>query len=1063
MATLVAHYTFDGNTLDQSGNGLDATAYGDTSYTDGVSGQAVYLDGSGDYLQTSNLSDQWDAWSISAFVKADSLSNYMSVIEREIIGKFNDTELFVHPTGQVQVEADNSVGGPYQSSEFIVADEWFHLATTFDGSNINLYINGNLDSSYSASNASVDVVAPLLIGKHSNASYPNYFHGAIDEVKVYDGVLTLTEIATEASALQTDPELIAHYTFNNTFQDDSGNSHHGTESGGVSFATGVDGQAASFDGSSTYLDTTFKPQSLDGFAVSVWFKPSQLGNDGYIFGSTTGIGDADKTSMALRLLDDGRLLFATRNSDSNNGDLYSPAAIDADTWHHAVVQYTGDSVQIILNNELIVEGSQSGIFNAQHDIAIGARRDKGNIDTERVFDGIIDEVRFYSSALSAQEISDLYDAVDLDDNSAPEVIQPLDNETYILGEVFSYSIPSDVIIDPDGDSLTYSVKLDNGNDLPNWMYFNPATMTINGIAEIDELSSFDLEFTASDGEGLTASDEFTLHFIPDPDIRYLDSDSTQLFYFDAPSFNDFEIGDNFFSTDIQALDDGAVYFQFNHINNIIYNNIFEVSVYDEDGVELKSSYNDLAFNAIAGETYSIKIDGVYPSLFQPDYLNFSEASAFGDFLFTAYTLPGEEVVNEIDFSEWMDIYNYLNNPNSSNSTELRERIVNDYQNGIKWLVTTGGEFSTGTFAAGLGASAGLTTTIDFSDLVLATDEGMSNDTVTLWGTYGVEAGWEIPLPLDMSIRKYEFETGSEDVLPISETDILKLEIFGDQLTVIHYDDVNGFDFFASGPDGISLETGAYVAQGTVTTPIGEIPRDYAKDELKDFLKFIIDGPYLDNFGLEDFQDGLTLLEGFEQYTLTDSVLSYGDAYDTVYTSTAAAESFVGDTGLDLVSFTDSFTNYSLLLNEDNTFTINSFINADDIDTLTNIERLQFSDTNIALDIDGANSAGGIYRTYQAAFDRTPDSGGFGYWIDRADEGATAVEMAEEFVWSSEFQSVYGVTTTDNYLSGNDIESVVDGFYRNVLGRDPDQGGLDFYSGVIEAEERTVGRVLAEIA
>ena len=72
-------------------------------------------------------------------------------------------------------------------------------------------------------------------------------------------------------------------------------------------------------------------------------------------------------------------------------------------------------------------------------------------------------------------------------------------------------------------------------------------------------------------------------------------------------------------------------------------------------------------------------------------------------------------------------------------------------------------------------------------------------------------------------------------------------------------------------------------------------------------------------------------------------------------------------------------------------------------------------------------------------------------------------MAEEFVWSAEFQTLYGVTTNDNYLVGNDIEAVVDLFYRNVLGRAPDQGGLTYYTSTIEDQNKTGGQVLAEIA
>ena len=133
-------------------------------------------------------------------------------------------------------------------------------------------------------------------------------------------------------------------------------------------------------------------------------------------------------------------------------------------------------------------------------------------------------------------------------------------------------------------------------------------------------------------------------------------------------------------------------------------------------------------------------------------------------------------------------------------------------------------------------------------------------------------------------------------------------------------------------------------------------------------------------------------------------------------------------------------------------------------TLDEIERIGFTDAFLALDLDGATSAGGIYRLYKATFNREPDAGGLGYWIAQADAGnKDAVRMAEDFVWSQEFQNLYGITTTDNYGTGTDVSELVTGFYENVLGRTPDQGGLDFYTGVIESKERTVGRVLAEIS
>ena len=133
-------------------------------------------------------------------------------------------------------------------------------------------------------------------------------------------------------------------------------------------------------------------------------------------------------------------------------------------------------------------------------------------------------------------------------------------------------------------------------------------------------------------------------------------------------------------------------------------------------------------------------------------------------------------------------------------------------------------------------------------------------------------------------------------------------------------------------------------------------------------------------------------------------------------------------------------------------------------TLIDVERIEFQDGAIALDVDGATSAGGIYRLYKATFNREPDTGGLGYWIAQADDGVKdAVRMAEDFTWSAEFQNLYGITTKDNYGTGTDVRDLVTGFYENVLGRAPDAGGLNYYTGVIESHEKTVGRVLAEIS
>ncbi len=118
--------------------------------------------------------------------------------------------------------------------------------------------------------------------------------------------------------------------------------------------------------------------------------------------------------------------------------------------------------------------------------------------------------------------------------------------------------------------------------------------------------------------------------------------------------------------------------------------------------------------------------------------------------------------------------------------------------------------------------------------------------------------------------------------------------------------------------------------------------------------------------------------------------------------------------------------------------------------LTNVERLQFSDTYIALDIAG--TAGQAYRLYQAAFDRKPDLAGLGYWIKDMDKGTSLTTVAAGFFQSSEFQKLYG--------SNPNTTTLITNFYQNVLHRAPDQAGFDYWAGELNTGKITPAGALA---
>ncbi len=121
---------------------------------------------------------------------------------------------------------------------------------------------------------------------------------------------------------------------------------------------------------------------------------------------------------------------------------------------------------------------------------------------------------------------------------------------------------------------------------------------------------------------------------------------------------------------------------------------------------------------------------------------------------------------------------------------------------------------------------------------------------------------------------------------------------------------------------------------------------------------------------------------------------------------------------------------------------------DGTDTLSNVERLQFADAKIALDISG--NAGQVYRLYQAAFNRAPDKPGLAYWIGQADSNVSLTNIASSFVASTEFVSTYGNLGNHQF---------VDQLYQNVLHRAGEAAGLAYWQTQIDSNSQTRAQIL----
>lgn len=81
--------------------------------------------------------------------------------------------------------------------------------------------------------------------------------------------------------------------------------------------------------------------------------------------------------------------------------------------------------------------------------------------------------------------------------------------------------------------------------------------------------------------------------------------------------------------------------------------------------------------------------------------------------------------------------------------------------------------------------------------------------------------------------------------------------------------------------------------------------------------------------------------------------------------------------------------------------------------------------------------GGPDRLYRAAFGREAETGGLRYWVDQRDAGMSLSTMARLFTVTAEFRNAY------DHLGDPDLVTAI---YRNVLGREPDAAGRDYWVG-----------------
>jgi hypothetical protein len=195
----------------------------------------------------------------------------------------------------------------------------------------------------------------------------------------------------------------------------------------------------------------------------------------------------------------------------------------------------------------------------------------------------------------------------------------------------------------------------------------------------------------------------------------------------------------------------------------------------------------------------------------------------------------------------------------------------------------------------------------------------------------------------------------------------------------------------------------------------------------------------------DLADNLTAAGSNLMFGVTSSLNQMGTAGNDTLTGTAGNNALSGLGGIDTVVYGGTRAGYSVAV-ATNGHTVTARSGADGLDSLIGVERIKFADASVAIDINGIG--GQAYRLYKAAFDRTPDLSGVGYWMTQMDRGMDLQTVASFFIASPEFVNLYGANVSNT--------AFVSLLYQHVLHRQLDEGGASFWlnhlnNGVPRAE------------
>lgn len=197
---LIAHFPFNGNAQDQSGNSNHGTVYGASLVSDrkGHVNKAYSFNGINSYIEIPNspgLNLTGDI-SISAWINCTDLSQSQRIFDKTTVSNSDAFMLDIHPANQLRFIVANPPAGanPPQSNAVLNQNNtWYHVVAAYDGSKVSFFVNGAKINDFPITGTSTINNNPIRIGANSNLN-GTWFNGKIDDIRLYNRAINADEV-----------------------------------------------------------------------------------------------------------------------------------------------------------------------------------------------------------------------------------------------------------------------------------------------------------------------------------------------------------------------------------------------------------------------------------------------------------------------------------------------------------------------------------------------------------------------------------------------------------------------------------------------------------------------------------------------------------------------------------------------------------------------------------------------------------------------------------------------------------------------------------------------------